>query len=111
MYINIQRTEIKSRKSKPKAKTNALSKKVKQNIESLNEYSSSNALKNSLMNKLKSLYKNRDITNIKTATSAIHLLDTNIKSDLNIFSKTFSTIMKQTENKTEKAQAKIKQQQ
>ena len=101
-------TEIKSRKSKPKAKTNTLSKKVKQNIESLNEYSSTNALKNSLMNTVKLLYKNRDITNIKTATSAINLLNTNNKSDLNKFSKKFSTIMKQSEKKTEKTQVKRK---
>ncbi len=101
-------TELKLRKSKPRAKTNALSKKVKQNIASLDEYSSTNALRSSLMSTVKVLYKTRDITNIRTAKAALNLLDTNNKSDLNKFSKKFSTIMTQTEKKTATKQVKRK---
>ncbi len=101
-------TELKLRKSKPRAKTNALSKKVKQNIASLDEYSSTNALRSSLMSTVKVLYKTRDITNIRTAKAALNLLDSNNKSDLNKFSKKFSTIMTQTEKKTATKQVKRK---
>ncbi len=64
-------TELKLRKSKPKAKTNTLSKKVKQNIASLDEYSSTNAIRSSLMSAVRVIYKTRDITNIRTAKSAL----------------------------------------
>ena len=83
-------TELNLRKSKPRAKTNTLSKKVEQNIASLDEYSSTNALRSSLMSTVKVLYKTRDITNIRTAKTALDLLDTNNNSDLNKFSKKFS---------------------
>ncbi len=67
-------SELKLRKFQPKTKTNTLSKKVKQNIASLDAYSSTKALNNSLMNTVKTLYKSRDITNIRTAKSALDLL-------------------------------------
>ncbi len=72
-------TELKLRKSKPKVKSNALSKKVKQNIASLDDYNSTKALNSSLMNTVKTLYKTRDITNMRTAKSALDLLDKNAK--------------------------------
>ena len=101
-------SELKLRKSKPKAKTNTLSKKVKQNIESLDAYNSTKALNNSLMNTVKTLYKSRDITNIRTAKSALDLLASNNKSDLNKFSKNVTTIVNQTTKKDDKKQVKRK---
>ena len=100
--------ELKLRKSKPKAKTNELNKKVKQNIASLDEYSSTKALNSSLMNTVKTLYKTRDITNIRTAKSALDLLASNNKSYLNKISKKLPTIMNQTTKKTTKQQVKRK---
>ena len=101
-------TELKLRKSKPRAKTNTPRKKVRQNIASLDAYSSTKALNSSLMNTVKTLYKSRDITNIRTAKSALDLLASNNKSDLNKCSKKFSTIMSQTAKKDAKKQVKRK---
>ena len=86
-------------KSKPKANTSRVSKRVKQNIASLDAYSSSNALNNSLMNTIKTLYTSRDITNIKTAKSALALLFQITKTDFNRISKNSTTIMNQTTKK------------
>ncbi len=60
-------TELKLRKNKPKAKKSKVSKKVRENIASLNDYSSSNALNNSLVYTVNTFYASRFITNIKTA--------------------------------------------
>ena len=51
------------------------------------------------MNTVKTLYTSRDITNIKTAKSALELLNSNTKTDFNTFSKKFSTIMHQATKK------------
>ena len=81
---------------------------MKHNIASLDAYSSSNALNNSLMNTVKKVYTSRDITNIKTATSALDLLNSNTKTDFNKFSKKFTTIMNQTTTNTITKQIKLK---
>ncbi len=60
------------------------------------------------MSTVKVLYKTRDITNIRTAKAALNLLDSNNKSDLNKFSKKFTTIITQTEKKTATKQVKRK---
>ena len=99
-------SELKLRKNKPKAIISKLSKKVRENIASLNVYSSSNALNNSLMDTIKGLYTTRDITNIKTAKSALDLLNSNVKTDFNKFSKKFVTISGQITNKNVTKQLK-----
>ena len=63
----------------------------KRNVVSLDRYSSTNALNQTLMTLIKSQYENRDITNIKTAKSALDLLESN---DLSKFQRKFATMVK-----------------
>ena len=86
------------RKSKPKTQNNTPSKKIKSNIESLEAYSSTNALNNTLMTTVKQLYKNRDSTNIRSARTALDLLKSNSKSDFNKFKTKITTISKNLSN-------------
>ena len=60
------------------------------------------------MNTLKTLYTSGDITNIKTAKSALDLLNSNAKTDYNKCSKKFATITNQTTNKNVTKQIKRK---
>ena len=60
------------------------------------------------MNTVKTLYTSRDITNIKTAKSALELLNSNTKTDYNKFTKKFTTIMNQSTNKNVSKQIKRK---
>jgi len=52
------------------------------------------------MNTVNTLYSSRDITNIKTAKSALALLNSNTKTDFHKVSKKFTTIMNQTTTNT-----------
>mgnify|MGYP000627119113 CR=1 FL=1 len=55
---------------------------------------------------VKQLYKNRDITNIRSARAALDLLKSNSKSDFNKFKTKFSTISKNLSNKQVKQHSK-----
>ncbi len=66
--------------SKPKIRKSTSSpqnakptKKFKANMETLDAYTSTVALNDTLMKTVKGLYKTRDITNIRTATAAIRI--------------------------------------
>ena len=63
----------------------------KRNVASLDRYSSTKALNQTLMTLIKSQYENRDITSLQTAKAALDLLESN---DLNKFQKKFATIVK-----------------
>ena len=78
-----------------------LSKKVLSNIESLSIYNSFNPLNQGLIIIIQDMYKSRDITNIKTAKIAIDALTVN--EDFNKFKTLFSTITKNSSNKTRKS--------
>ncbi len=69
----------------------------------LNAYSSTIALNETLMSTVKELYKTRDITNIKTATRAMDLVNSN---DLNKVKTKFANISKLVSNKSAKKTAK-----
>lgn len=94
------------RNSRSRKKTITVSKQVKQHIASFNSYSSTDAVNTSLMNTVKTLYTSRDITNIKTAKSDLHLLNSNIKSDVNTFTKQFTHRTTQTTHNTATTQVK-----
>jgi hypothetical protein len=74
-----------------------LSKKVLLNITSLSNYNSDNPLNQHMIKIIQDMYKSRDITNFKTATTALDLLTS--KNDFNKFQQTFKTIITQTTNK------------
>ena len=52
----------------------SISKKVKTNYELLSTYNTSNPLNQALVSLVQTLYKTRDIRNIKTATNALDIL-------------------------------------
>ena len=62
----------------------------------------------SLMNTVNTLYTSRDITNTKTAKSALDLLNSNTKLEFDNFSTKFTTIMNQTTHNTITKQIKRK---
>jgi hypothetical protein len=84
---------------KPKAPT----KRFKANMATLEAYSSTSALNQSLMSTVKQFYENRDITNIKTAVVAMDLLKAN---DFNKFKKKFASIAKLVTTKQAKTAAR-----
>jgi hypothetical protein len=77
-----------------------LSKKVLLNITSLSNYNSDNPLNQHMIKIIQDMYKSRDITNFKTATTALDLLTS--KNDFNKFQQTFKKIITQTTNKNNK---------
>ncbi len=69
----------------------------------LNAYSSTNALNQTLMTTVKKFYEHRDITNVKTAKVAMDLLKAN---EFNKFTKKFASISKLVSNKAAKQTVK-----
>jgi hypothetical protein len=62
---------------KPRSKISARTAAQTKNMERLNEYSSTNAKAQIFMTLIQQQYKSRDITNIKTAVSAMDSLKAN----------------------------------
>ena len=81
-----------------------LSKKVLSNIESLTIYNSFNPLNQTMIKLVQLMYKNRDITNFKTAKLAIESLT--INEDFKKFNSIFTKITKLADKKTIKAPIK-----
>ena len=78
-------------------------KKFKANMTTLDTYSSTRALNQTLMSTVKKLYETRDITNVKTAKAAMELLKAN---DIKTFTKKFASISKLVSNKSQKNKVK-----
>jgi predicted Zn-dependent peptidase len=62
---------------KPRSKISQRTMTQNKNMERLNEYSSTNSKAQIFMTLIKQQYKSRDITNIKTAVSAMNSLTAN----------------------------------
>jgi formyltetrahydrofolate synthetase len=77
-----------------------LSKKVLSNITSLSNYNSNKPLNQHMITLVQNMYKNRDITNFKTAATALDLLTS--KNDFNKFKTTLTKITKLIDKKTTK---------
>jgi hypothetical protein len=100
-------TTKKPRKSRtPKLSSTGpkLSKKVLLNITSLSIYNSDKPLNQHMITLVQHMYKTRDITNFKTATTALDLLTS--KNDFNKFKTTLTKITKVIDKKPEKAHIK-----
>ena len=98
-----KKSNPKIRKSPSSPQTAKPTKNIKTNMALLDAYSSTNALNDTLMKTFKGLYKNRDITNIRTATAAMELLKGN---EMKKFSKKFAGISKLVSKKTAKTTAR-----
>ena len=87
-----------------------LSKSIINNITSLSTYNSKNPLNQHMINLVQHMYKARDITNFKTAKTALDLLTST--NDINKFQTRFTKITQLTTKKTDKVKIKtdIKQQ-
>jgi hypothetical protein len=75
-----------------------LSKKVLSNITSLSNYNSNKPLNQHMITLVQNMYKNRDITNFKTAAMALDLLTS--KDDFNKFKTLLTKIKNLTDKKT-----------
>ena len=80
----------------------SISKKVKTNYDSLTIYNTTNPLNQALVELVQSLYKSRDIRNIKTATNALDILKK--ENNINKFKTKFVSITKLVSNKAKKKQ-------
>ena len=89
----VRKTPSSPQKAKP-------TKKFKANMATLDAYSSTSALNDTLMKTVKHQYENRDITNIKTAVAAMNLLENN---EMKKFAKKFQGINTLASKKTAKA--------
>ena len=67
-----------------------MSKKLLLHITSLSNYNSDNPLKQHLINQVQDMYTRRDITNFKTANTALNLLTSD--NGFNKFQTSFNTI-------------------
>ena len=77
-----------------------LSKTIINHSTSLSHYNSKNPLNHHMTQVVQHMYKSRDITNFKTAKTALDLLTSN--NDINKFQTLFTTITKLTDKKTDK---------
>ncbi len=93
----------KVRKSTSSSETTKPTKKFKANMTTLDAYSSTIALNQTLMANVKKLYGSRDITNVKRAKAAMELLKAN---DLKKCHKQLSSITKLVSNNATKQKAK-----
>jgi hypothetical protein len=81
-----------------------LSKKVLLNITSLSNYNSDKPLNQHMITLVQNMYKSRDITNFKTATTALDLLTST--NDFNKFKTTLANITKLIDKNTDKTNIK-----
>jgi hypothetical protein len=96
-FVNINRP------AKYKAAPTLKSAAVDKGMAKLNVYSSTNPLASLMMEQIKKQYKDREITNVQTAISAMESLK---KNDFNDFSKKFNTLASKIPVKQAKLKAK-----
>ena len=106
--MSSEQNKKRARKSSTTSKdVTSISKKVKNNIESLSTtYNTNNLLNQAMVSVVTSLYANRDIRNFKTATNALDILtkENNIKK----FKTKFTNITNMMKKKTERVAKKKK---
>ena len=80
----------------------SISKKVNINYDSLSTYNTDNPSNQALVSLVQSLYKSRDIRNIKTATTALDILTK--EKDIQQFNTKFTSITKMLSKKQRRRQ-------